>query len=178
MTRIKYTVSLLIALAIAQGCAANQAAPAYPAAADAPVNVEAQYEAALIEALDLQEAQVRCASRSWYADFAAAETTFENLRDADVRPILALSLERRGLSMEALNEYAVENPSFVRRQNAIAAERRAEWRGELYAVLGRFPRHGESAPMLEDESALEYSALLATPNSIAMNGDTASAKRH
>jgi len=140
--------------------------------------MEAQYEAALVEALDLQEAQVRSASRAWYADFSTAESAFEDLRDADVRPALAASLERRGLSMEALNEYAAQNPAFVRRQNAIAAERRSDWRGELYAVLGRFPRHGESNPALESGSHLEYSALLATPTSLAVDADSASAKRN
>jgi hypothetical protein len=169
MTRSTLIFATAAALALTQGCGATQIAqPETPILAQSPTqDANADYRAALEEALDLYEAQVRHAARSWYSDYAAAERAHLDLRRPDIGHALSFALERRGRSLEELNAHAAADQAFVREQNGVAGERMAMVRGDLYAVLGRIRPASLAAPDRPGAPAMEYSALLAIPTPAA-----------
>ena len=169
MTRSSMIIATIAALALTQGCAATQTAqPATAMLTETPApDARTDYRAALEEALDLYEAQVRHAARSWYPNYAAAERAHLGLRRPDIRHALRFALERRGRSLEELNAHAAANQPFVREQNRVARERMAMVRGDLYAVLGRIRPASLAAPERPGAPPMEYSALLAIPTPAA-----------
>jgi hypothetical protein len=103
-----------------------------------------RYAVALRQTLDVYEAEVTNAYMQSYPTFEVAYATSRRFTDPELTAILESRLERQGLTLAGLNEYAAEHPEWVSAQNRIFRERIAEVRGTAFAIMARFEREGSA----------------------------------
>ena len=126
--------------------------------------LEGEFSSALSEALSLYELEVQSAARAWYPGYAEAAAAHEAVARPEVSDRLTAALQRRGLTMADLNDYAAANPEFVSRENRRAEARLQAIRPTVFAVLGRIAPAVDGA--IVGNQVTEYASALAAPVSL------------